>query len=289
MKMKTLITILILFIVGLCAPMVHSVPVFLYSNNTVNNKFTNVHLALAKNYLLQGNIFRANDTIEAILSYDADNINALLLHAYIKEKQQKFKEAASKYKLVLKNNPDNESANFHLALLLNYLGDKEESIDYLLKSVKLMPYNELVYYSVGVVFANENNFDKAIPYFLKAVQLKPDYPEALNNACYALANLGRVNESMPYCDRAYKLNPEDGAILDSLGFAHFKSGNIQKAIEFYQKALKVDSSLYEIYLHYAQALEKNGQLAESSAYYKKYFQLNPNSKKQEKLSPKSSL
>ena len=65
---------------------------------------------------------------------------------------------------------------FNMAIILNLLNKKKESIQYFKSYIELQPNNIEAYYSLGICYREIGDIQMAEKTFLKALKMNPDYP-----------------------------------------------------------------------------------------------------------------
>ena len=136
--------------------------------------------------------------------------------------------------------PDDSQAYYRLALGLKVLGNTQEEIDALQKTISLTPSYYNTYMELGQVYMSQKRFDEAISQFSEALKVNPGYAEAHNNIGNALALQGKADEAAGYYSRALQLSPDNVDALNNLANVLVSKGKTAEAVEYYTRALKIE-------------------------------------------------
>ena len=92
-------------------------------------------------------------------------------------KQKKYDEAITLIKKIRIDDPDNLQLLLVEAFLYNDLKQPKKFEASMKEATAKDPNNPDLYYNIGIVNYNEKNIEQSVKYFSKAVELKPDYPK----------------------------------------------------------------------------------------------------------------
>ncbi len=154
----------------------------------------------------------------------------------------KKQDSAEYLRHIVADHPDDEDAL--LALGNAQRGDKKyaEAVDTYTKALAASKKPDKVdwpiYYFRGISFEREQKWDKAVADFRKALELFPDQPLVLNYLGYSWVDRGdNLDEAFKMLHKAVELRPSDGYIVDSLGWAYFKLGKFDEAVKELERAI----------------------------------------------------
>ena len=95
-----------------------------------------------------------------------------------------------------------------------------------------------IYYFRGISLERDKQWDKAVADFRKALELYPDQPLVLNYLGYSWVDRGQnLDEAFKMLHKAVELRPSDGYVVDSLGWAYFKLGKYDEAVKELERAI----------------------------------------------------
>ena len=154
----------------------------------------------------------------------------------------KKQDSADYLRHIVADHPDDEDAL--LALGNAQRNDKKyaEAVDTYSKALAASKKPEKVewplYYFRGISYEREQMWDKAVADFRKALELFPDQPLVLNYLGYSWVDRGQnLDEAFKMLHKAVELRPSDGYIVDSLGWAYFKLGKYDEAVKELERAI----------------------------------------------------
>ena len=204
------------------------------------------------------------------------NSLSLITLADLYDRLKQNESAISTYESVPESSPLRTTADIQIAQLLENLGKKTESAEYLQHIVADHPNDEdalsalgnaqrsdkkyaaavetytkaiavskkpekvewPLFYFRGIAYERDNRWDKAVPDFRKALALYPDQPLVLNYLGYSWVDRSEnLDEAFKMLHKAVELRPSDGYIVDSLGWAYFKLAKYDEAVKELERAI----------------------------------------------------
>jgi tetratricopeptide (TPR) repeat protein len=201
---------------------------------------------------------------------------SLITLADIYDRLKQNEEAIAVYEGVPNTSPLRTTADIQIAQLLDNLGKKTESEQYLEQIVSAHPNDEEalmalgnaergakhysaaaatytralaashkpekvewpLYYFRGISYERDKNWDKAVADFKEALSLHPDQPLVLNYLGYSWVDRGQnLDEAFKMLHKAVEERPTDGYIVDSLGWAYYKLGKYDEAVKELERAI----------------------------------------------------
>ncbi len=230
--------------------------------------------------------------------------NAIALH-----QNGRLAEAATQYKKLLNLFPKNPYLLSEIGIIALKMGDSEEGVRLLEKSLEVEPNQPVTCVNLGIAFSQRKQLVKALANYDRAIALKPDYLlvhfkrgellEKLNRPEEALASYGHVLAVEPGNFSAHfkrgelfeKLNrldevlasfPRVLAIKQDDFLVHFKRGVLLEKFKRYEEALasfsravaiKPDDALAQV--NYGVLLQNSKRLDEALASYNRAITVKP--------------
>ena len=192
----------------------------------------------------------------------------------------KKKDSAEYLQHIVADHPDDEDAL--LALGNAQRGDKKyaEAVDTYTKAIATSKKPEKVewplYYFRGISYEREQKWDKAVADFRKALELFPDQPLVLNYLGYSWVDRGQnLDEAFKMLHKAVELRPSDGYIVDSLGWAYFKLGKYDEAVKELERAIDLKPGDPTINDHLGDAYWRVGRKLDAHFQWNHARDLNP--------------
>jgi TolB-like protein/DNA-binding SARP family transcriptional activator len=108
-------------------------------------------------------------------------------------------------------NPSFAAAHANLAFLLNYCGRSDQAAEYVLKAIRLSPYDSRMFLWLPALAAanyQQHKYEEAIEIGRRALALKPDYPAGLRYVVAALGQLGRDGEAREEMRQLQRIEPQ---------------------------------------------------------------------------------
>ncbi len=127
-----------------------------------------------------------------------------------------------------------------------------EAIDEYDESIRLEPYNAIVYNNRGTSYARLGQHQIAIKDFDEAIRLDPQYVLAYNNRGIAYATLGEFERSIQDFDETIRLEPYHTSAYNNRGTSYYQLGQFQLAINDYNEAIRLNPENAQNYAFRAQ-------------------------------------
>ncbi len=204
-------------------------------------------------------------------------------------KQGKIKEAVEAYKESIKRKND-EHAYINLGMLAYNLGNINESIKILSKSLEINPRNATAYNNLGLILVKakkyrpalsilEKGFEKTkLPEFKKAIDaLKKRFTEALK--IETLRKEQKYDELENHLNERIKKNPNDLTAYTHLGNIYIKANKKKKAIRTLITAVKYNKRkeplCINLYVNLANLLVEAGKFEKAEEIIKLALEIAP--------------
>ena len=238
-----------------------------------------VHLRLGADYARLGKLDEAIESLNKVLDFDSQNIQARYLLALIYSSQREFDKAAVEYESILTTFREADPQNIEIYGYLGQLYYSQKKYRKALEQfeivLSLAPENSDIMFLIGSLHLELNEMDEAVAVFKKAVLIDPQHDGCLNSLGYLYAEAGtNLEEAQELVERALKIDPDNGAYLDSLGWIYYRRGEYDKALETFEEA---DSHLKDpvIYEHMGDVYYKLNRSEEAERFWSLSLDLLP--------------
>ena len=231
------------------------------------------YILLAEVYYFEGKYPRALQEIKHAIDVDEQIPTALIIRGEIEMSTGDYHEAISSFKQAIKTNPNNTAAMSLLSRTYALLKNKEKTLLYANKAVKISPtlagYNNLAttytllglydeamlnfkkvleinprsataYYNLGHIYIKRKDYEEGINFYQKAVEQKPDYLEAYYNLGITYEALNKPLKATVYYQKALALDPQNMLAHFGLGNAFLKSNQAELALLEYKEAINLN-------------------------------------------------
>jgi len=186
---------------------------------------------------------------------------------------EKYDDAATVLKKLLKDNQKNFQILFNLGNILQKNNNQEDAIKYYTEAINSIFYESerywSIFYALGVSYDRNNEWEKAEENLEKALKLSNRHPQVLNYLGYTwLKNGVNIDRAIAYILEAYEKEPNNGGIIDSLGWVYFKTGDYKNAIIYLEKASEINPQNAIISDHLGDAYWQGGRKNEAVYLWK---------------------
>ena len=193
----------------------------------------------------KSNSFTKN--IQKISSFNEDLVD-LEKQALICINKGDIETAKTIYRNLIKKGSLNHIVYGNLAVICGN-DQKDESIQLLMKAIKIKPNYFLGYYNLGNIYLEEKKIKEACEAFQKAIDINPNHIETYIN----LGNTYLMNDDSKKAINTYQeainINPSYVDAYINIGNAHKKEGDLREAINYYKKATHIDPNRLEVYVN----------------------------------------
>lgn len=190
-------------------------------------------------------------------------------------KKGRLKEAVDMFVKSIKDNPEFDTAHYHLGATYFDLGKYDEALDCFQKAVRFNPTNEGAYEGLGNALYQLRRYKEAIEQYTKALKMAPRNPRVYFFLAGSLFELQRFEEAITAYTNAVRLDPGNAKYHNWLANALLKLGRFQAAVEHYRKGLGIDPNDHVAQINCANALFSLRELDEAIVHYKKALELKP--------------
>lgn len=205
------------------------------------------------------------------------NIIKAMQTAFEHHQKNRFMEAESIYKKILKRNPEHFDALHMLGALYLQLGKFDLAKAYLERAISINQSNSIAHFNLGNVFLQMGRFENAIRSYQEVIKLNPVFAEAHFNLGNAFREKGRLDEAIHSYQNTVGLNPYHADAHYNLGNLFTISKNLEKAIESYNLALSINPKHADALLNRGFAYQSQGKMKEALENYHILLKINPDS------------
>ncbi|MBN2406604.1 MAG: tetratricopeptide repeat protein [Elusimicrobia bacterium] len=204
----------------------------------------------------------------------------------------------------LRITPNYSLAHTNLGLLLIQMGDVQEGLEHIKKSVEINPgwaqirywaskayelagmrdlavkesyqaaeldhYNVKYTYKAVLDAQYARDYEKSLVYISRIEKIQPRYMDTEFLKAYALQMTGRNAEAIQAYRRFLDYNPQHYQAQFNLGYALMEGKNFGEAIPFFLKTLDLKPDYREAHLHLASCYGKTGNSAASASHMEQY-------------------
>jgi len=171
--------------------------------------------------------------------------------------------------------PDDANAYNSLGITCIHLGRLREAEASLRRAVAVKPEYINASINLGTVLHDLGQLEEAVSCYRTVLKVRPDLPEGYNNLAMALKELGRLEEAEQCLRRALELKPGYAEAYNNLGMTLKESGRLEEAVACYRRALELKPDYAEIYTNLGVVLTELGCLEEAKICCCRAVELRP--------------
>ena len=196
--------------------------------------------------------------------------------------QQKFQQAAEKFREAVKLNPDFSFSHHYLGTALYESGNIDEARTAFLRAAELNPHYAATYLCLGKIEAEQGNLANAENYYRKSLELRPDFVEGMLGLAAVLMEKrqSETGELIELLEKIIRIENANDEILSQLINLHpvevefyinlandlLKGGQTSKALFLYRLATLAEPELPLAKLKLADILLNLGKTEASAEY-----------------------
>lgn len=139
---------------------------------------------------------------------------------------------------ILQKDPENATALFQKAVLLDRAGRFEEALRMTGKVLEIVPDDYRVWYNRGVILGEMGRLEEALEAYDRVIRLEPAFEIAWDNKGVILTRLGRYEEALETYDLILGRNPNYAEAWAGKGSVLLTLGRKEEALEAYSAALE---------------------------------------------------
>jgi tetratricopeptide (TPR) repeat protein len=199
----------------------------------------------------------------------------LLNSAFQLHQSQRILEALDLYNKVLPLQQDNAQLLYMAGTANLQIGQAEQGIALIERSLALNPNNPAAHNNVGRALQSLERADDALAHYDKALAIQPGYAEAHYNRGVALYTLKRTDEALASYGEALAIKPDFAEAHNDRGIALQESMRLEEALASYDQALAINPGHAGVHCNRGGALRELWRLDEALASYDKALAIKP--------------
>ena len=186
-----------------------------------------------------------------------------------------WRDTETLWRHALAVNPDLDSANNNVGLILAAQGKTDEAEIHYRRALKSNPQSAHAYNNLGGLLAAQGKLNEASGHYREALRINPNYAEAYYNLGIVISRQGKNNEAAQHYREALRINPNLAQAHYNLGLILAAEGNPAEAVWHYQEALRVNPSLAQAHNNLGGILGAQGKHDEAARHYREAVKINP--------------
>jgi tetratricopeptide (TPR) repeat protein len=175
--------------------------------------------------------------------------NSLLVEASRMYRQGLLSEAATLYKEILQENPEQTDAIVNLANILVSAGNVTAGINLYKKALKIESNNPIALNNLGNAFKLAGKIELAALSYKEALIQKPNYANALNNLSLLELKRNNLQAASKFIEQALKLEANRSEFLNTYGAILEEKGQSNEALLTFKLAVKNAPEHIESYIN----------------------------------------
>ena len=231
-------------------------------------------LQTAIQYHESGQLQKAESRYKKILRTDPNQPDALHLLGVVAYQKGNFDEAVPLIKKALLNNPTCVPYYNNLGAVFNAQDQNAEALSSYQNALKLNPNYADAHYNIGNIHQKQEMLDLAISSYQRALEIDSNHVNAWYNMGNALKSLGKPEQAIDSYQQVIKRNPGHSNAYNNVGQAFKLLGKLDIAITCYQKALETNPHNAEAVINMGSALQDLGQFEAARDSYTKALKSN---------------
>ena len=158
-----------------------------------------------------------------------------ILNAY---RNQRYGAVSKLCRSLLRNQPSDPFAHFHLALAYYYTGKYSRALDHALLVRRKHSNHPNIHLNIGCILDALGREDLAIRSYKRELSRYPECAAALYNLGMLYYERRRCSDALPFLRKCYELRHSMGSVVLKLAFCYNRLGSIQEEIRLYRDHLK---------------------------------------------------
>ena len=231
---------------------------------------------------------RAEPHLRNLMSVDRESWRIPLQTAWLLGREKKYNKALLVTEGLLRAFPRVSPQVYILrAGLYEQKKQPSKALQTLSKALPLFPRSEEIWFHKARIHDNLGQVEEAVNSLKKTLLLNAQYVDALNHLAFLYAEQDQnLKTAEQMALKALSLSPADAYVLDTAGWVLFKRGKAQQALQYLTQAYEKKPSEGLIVEHLAELYFHLNMLDKSVALYKEAIKLETNEQKKEQLKKK---
>ena len=242
-----------------------------------NSADSDIYVAIAKEYLAEGDIDNGLKQVENAINAYPKNFSAHFLKLETLARQGRFKEAiqaAETGGALLP--PENSYQKDHwLGVIYYHKNDIEKAIAKIKSSMSGKPDFVDNYILLGQLYASTGRLPEAIKSYLRWTELEPESDHAWSQLGMTYVTGKKFDKAKKALDKAVSLNDKNGVTYNYLGSWAMEQDRWKDTEKYLLKSLKLNDSNQYANLNYAQFLMLRDRHREALPFLEKSYELDP--------------
>jgi tetratricopeptide (TPR) repeat protein len=236
----------------------------------------------------QGQPDKAMSILEEESKKAPNRPDILFLMGTTAQREGKFQDSLTYFTRVL-NGLDKKSktrADLYLQIAQTYrlAGDRNSAIANLQKAREILPENETVLGTLGIVMDQAGRKVEARQAYEACLVVNPNNSEILNNLAYLMAESNAdLDVALNHAQKAKGLNPNTPEISDTYGWILLKKGLAEQAIPVFQDLVSRVPTNSSYRYHLAKAYAQKGDNAKASGELREALKHSPPREEQQEI------
>jgi len=222
-----------------------------------------------------GRIGDAQQRLEAALSLDPGNFDALVWMAAVRVAQNDLSGAIGFLQRALQSEPDDACTLYQLGLYLLEASDWEGAANAFRRTIELEPRSSEAYYHLGMALHSLSisaSSYEAFQAFKRAAELNPENPWGHIRMFNQMQLLMNWNEGLPTLEEGLRRNPEVPQMASAVATTYGKLGYVAEADDLFRSAWSTDPVVGPAY---ARWLHEVGQFSASAEILQQTIRQDP--------------
>lgn len=224
-------------------------------------------IAYSSALLLQGKDKLANEYLKKAFEINMEESAGFLYHNGLNYLTSGRYDFAIKFLLISYNyDKNNYYALNDIAFCYERLNDYKKSINYYNKYLDQDPFDEIIWYNLGIVYERAGKNESALEAYDFTITINYKYDLAFYSKANLLISLGRYHEAIDLFNELAEITEEKADIFCLIGECYEKAEDYSKAHEFYKKSLKEDKTYSDSWFGIAMVKSAKEEYFESLYY-----------------------
>jgi tetratricopeptide (TPR) repeat protein/capsular polysaccharide biosynthesis protein len=228
-----------------------------------------------QDWVNQGDLDKALEMCQKLLSQSPDCAAASILMGSIYEQQKEYGWAMEAYREAIKRQPNSAEAYVYLGQLYRDVGWINEAAAYYQKALKLRWNWPEIHDYFGLVLYQQGKIKAAIQHHQEAIRQNPNYVNAYLNLAIRFNDQGRTKQVIKLLEITIDRFSNCAKAHYNLGCLLLQQNQAESAVKLLKTSLKLDPNFALGYSSLGQAWMALDQPTAAIAAYQKAIQINP--------------